>query len=103
LNNLQPPWPLARARTWPLIAPKRDILPSQWAAINLTVPDGPYAGKHFDLELTPYLIEPLDFFCDACPENKAAIRKSAQSGFYAGQQAFAVIREAIRKKGVVAV
>lgn len=55
--------------------------PSAWAKENLIVPDGPYAGEKINLSLTPYLVEPLDFFSDACPDNKAVIRKSAQTGF----------------------
>jgi phage terminase large subunit GpA-like protein len=64
-----------------LFDPGEDISPSQWAAKNLVVPDGPRAGELFSLELTPYLAEPLDFFADACPDNKAVVRKSKQTGF----------------------
>ncbi len=64
-----------------LFDPGEEISPSEWAARNLVVPDGPRAGELFSLELTPYLAEPLDFFCDACPDNKAVVRKSKQTGF----------------------
>jgi phage terminase large subunit GpA-like protein len=61
--------------------PGEAVWPSEWAAQNLVVPDGPRAGQLFSLELTPYLAEPLDFFCDACPDNKDVTRKSKQTGF----------------------
>jgi phage terminase large subunit GpA-like protein len=63
------------------IAPPEPITPTAWAAAHLVVPDGPYAGSLFNPELTPYLREPLDFFCGECPVNKIVIRKSAQTGF----------------------
>lgn len=63
------------------LAPREQISPSAWAAEHLVVPDGPRAGDRIDMALTPYLCEPLDFFADACPDNKAVIRKSAQTGF----------------------
>lgn len=61
--------------------PGEEITPAEWAAQNLVVPDGPRAGELFSLELTPYLVEPLNFFSDACPDNKAVVRKSKQTGF----------------------
>lgn len=64
-----------------MFAPAEEIAPADWAAKNLVVPDGPRAGEKFSLELTPYLAEPLNFFADACPDNKAAVRKSKQTGF----------------------
>jgi phage terminase large subunit GpA-like protein len=64
-----------------LLAPAEPIMPSAWAAKNLIVPDGPYAGQPFKLELTPYLAEPLDFFSSDCPDNKQVVRKSKQTGF----------------------
>lgn len=83
--NIQFPEPTALAiiaRTLAeLFEPGEKITPSEWAAKNLVVPDGPRAGELFNLELTPYLIEPLDFFADACPDNKAVVRKSKQTGF----------------------
>lgn len=62
------------------IRPPELIAPSAWAEANLVVVDGPRAGQKFDLSLTPYLREPLDFFADDCPDNKASIRKSKQCG-----------------------
>lgn len=56
--------------------------PTQWAAKNLVVPDGPYAGELFNPELTPYLVEPLDAFADdTVGVNRIIIKKSAQTGF----------------------
>jgi phage terminase large subunit GpA-like protein len=83
--NIQFPEPSALAiiaRTLAsLFEPGEEISPSRWAAQNLVVPDGPRAGELFNLELTPYLVEPLDFFADACPDNKDVTRKSKQTGF----------------------
>lgn len=62
------------------IEPRPAMPPSVWAAENLVVPDGPHAGEKFNPELTPYLIEPLDFWADDCPENKDVFRKSKQIG-----------------------
>lgn len=64
-----------------MFTPGEDILPADWAAKNLVVPDGPRKGETFDLALTPYLVEPINFFADSCPENKIAVRKSKQTGF----------------------
>jgi len=61
--------------------PGEDITPAEWAAKNLVVPDGPRAGELFSTELAPYLVEPLNFFADACPDNKDVVRKSKQTGF----------------------
>jgi phage terminase large subunit GpA-like protein len=61
--------------------PGEEVTPAEWAAKNLVVPDGPRAGELFNLELTPYLVEPLNFFADACPDNKDVVRKSKQTGF----------------------
>jgi len=73
--------PLITSTLGPIFAPLGKVSPSQWAAENLVVPDGPYAGEKFSLALTPYLIEPLDCFADDSPVNKVVIRKSAQTGF----------------------
>lgn len=83
--NIQFPEPTATAiiadQLAALFDPGDEVTPSQWAAKNLVVPDGPRAGELFNIDLTPYLVEPLDFFADACPDNKAAVRKSKQTGF----------------------
>ena len=63
------------------VRPPPPIAPSAWAAANLVVPDGPQAGRRFDLSLTPYLIEPLDMLGPDSPVNQAAMMKSAQTGF----------------------
>jgi phage terminase large subunit GpA-like protein len=61
--------------------PVPPISPSQWAARNLVVPDGPQSGRRFDLELTAYLVEPLDMLGPDSPVNEVAVMKSAQTGF----------------------
>lgn len=64
-----------------IIAPPARTPPSQWAAENLIVPDGPNAFGKWDLALTPYIREPLDMLASSSPVNVIAIRKSAQTGF----------------------
>jgi len=76
-----------------LLRPAEAITPSKWAAANLIVPDGPRAGEKWDPRLTPYIIEPLDSMGPDAPINKAAIRKSAQTGFTV--MAIAVVGHAI--------
>lgn len=61
--------------------PPTPVLPSVWAQENIYLADGPNKGEKFDLNRTPYLREILDFFADACPDNKASVRKSKQTGF----------------------
>jgi phage terminase large subunit GpA-like protein len=61
--------------------PVTPIAPSAWAAQNLIVPDGPQAGRRFDLSLTPHLAEPLDMLGPDSPVNEIAVMKSAQTGF----------------------
>src|SRR5271157_3468427 len=63
------------------LKPAEALAPSQWAAANLIVPDGPRAGQAFDLSLTPYLAEPLDMLGPDSPANEIAVMKSAQTGF----------------------
>lgn len=81
MKDMQRALPLVAGILASLFAPAQAITPSQWAARNLAVPDGPRAGERFDLAMTPYLAEVLDFFSSECPDNKCAIRKSAQTGF----------------------
>lgn len=63
------------------LAPGEQITPTAWAAKNMKIADGEYAGQMFKADMTPYLTEVLDFFSDDCPDNKAVIRKSKQAGF----------------------
>jgi phage terminase large subunit GpA-like protein len=65
----------------PIIQPPAEITPSQWAAANLIVPDGPHAGEKWDPALTPYIVEPLDQMGPASSVNRQVIRKAAQTGF----------------------
>lgn len=64
-----------------LLQPPESVTPSQWAAANLIVPDGPRANEKWSADLTPYVVEPLDNSGPDSPVNKQAIRKSAQTGF----------------------
>lgn len=63
-----------------IVAPPEPIAPAAWAAANMVLPDGPYKGEKFNPAITPYLVEPLDFFADDCPDNKLTFRKSKQIG-----------------------
>lgn len=63
------------------VTPRASIAPSAWAAENIVIPDGEFKGQLFDLELTPYLREPLDALGPDAPDNEVAVRKSAQSAF----------------------
>lgn len=63
------------------LTPPAPMLPSQWATQNLVVPDGEYAGRNFDLDLTPYLAEPMDYLSADSDVNEVVVRKSAQTGF----------------------
>jgi phage terminase large subunit GpA-like protein len=60
---------------------RRQAMPSRWASENLVVPDGPHAGDPWNLELTPYIKEPLDFLGPDSGVNELAAMKSAQTGF----------------------
>ena len=62
-------------------APPSPITPSQWAVENLIVPDGEFAGSKFDLALTPYLAEPMNYLSADSDINEVVVRKSAQTGF----------------------
>jgi phage terminase large subunit GpA-like protein len=64
-----------------VLAPQEGVLPSEWAAANLVVPDGPRAGTLWDPSLTPYLIEPLDLLAPDSGVNEIAVMKGVQSGF----------------------
>ncbi|WP_316197756.1 phage terminase large subunit family protein [Bradyrhizobium sp. SZCCHNS2002] len=64
-----------------LVAPPRKVLPAEWAAQNLIVPDGPRANEKWDPALTPYVVEPLNNSGPDSAVNKEVIRKSAQTGF----------------------
>jgi phage terminase large subunit GpA-like protein len=72
---------IIRERLDALLRPASAVTPSQWAAANLIVPDGPRANEKWDPRLTPYIVEPLDNMGADAPINKEVIRKSAQTGF----------------------
>jgi phage terminase large subunit GpA-like protein len=72
---------LMGAEAMALISPPKKVLPAEWAAENLIVPDGPRANEKWDATLTPYVVEPLNNSGPDSPVNKEAIRKSAQTGF----------------------
>lgn len=73
--------PLIAATLAAIIDPPVPVKPSEWARNNLVVPDGPHAGDLIDLDLTPYLVEPLDALGPDTGVNKIVVRKSAQTGF----------------------
>ena len=61
--------------------PPPPLTPSEWAAANLIVSDGPRKLGRWDPSLTPYIAEPLDMTSTSRPENEIIIQKSAQCGF----------------------
>jgi len=63
-----------------VLAPRTPTTPVAWAEKHMIAPDGPRKGHPLDFELTPYLIEPLNFFANAAPGNKAVFQKSKQIG-----------------------
>ena len=75
--------PLRERNRWLLaagFAPPEPLVPSQWMAEHLVVPDGPRAGGRWDPLLTPYVAEIVDCLGPDSPNNLVAVRKSAQTG-----------------------
>lgn len=64
-----------------ILAPPPPLAPSAWAREHMVVPDGPRAGEKLDLDLTPYIIEPLDLLGPDSPVNEIAVMKSGQTAF----------------------
>jgi phage terminase large subunit GpA-like protein len=64
-----------------LIQPPQKVLPAQWCAENIVVPDGPHSGEKWSPRVTPYVVEPLNNSGPESPINKQACKKSAQTGF----------------------
>ncbi|PCI51925.1 MAG: terminase [Alphaproteobacteria bacterium] len=62
------------------LAPPEDVDICDWAAENIVVPDGPYAGQMYDVNITPYAREPLECMDPSYPCNRTSIMKSAQTG-----------------------
>ncbi|MBN9021305.1 MAG: phage terminase large subunit family protein, partial [Rhizobiales bacterium] len=63
-----------------VFAPPEPLVPSEWMAEHLIVPDGPRAGGRWDAGLTPYVAEIVDVLGPESPHNMVAVRKSAQTG-----------------------
>ena len=63
------------------IKPSPPIAPSAWAAENVVLPDGEYAGERIDLTRTPHISEPLDLLGPDSPHNEIAVMKSGQTAF----------------------
>ncbi len=64
----------------PVIKSPDDILPSEWAARNLIVPDGQRAGGRWDPKLTPYVPDIIDSLGLHGENNFVAVRKGVQTG-----------------------
>jgi len=62
------------------IAPPPEIDPVAWAADNIVVPDGPYAGQRWDPSLFPPQTEILQVLSPRHPCTRVTVRKSAQTG-----------------------
>lgn len=63
-----------------VITPPQPLVPSQWMADNLFVPDGPRAGGRWDPLLTPYVADIVDALGPDAANTMVAVRKSAQTG-----------------------
>lgn len=63
------------------LRPPPPLTPSEWAAANLIVPDGPPKLGRWDPSITPFIREPLDMISTTRPENELCVMKSAQCGF----------------------
>lgn len=61
--------------------PPEPITPSKWAAENVVLPDGEYAGQKIDLARTPHIVEPLDLLGPDGGVNEIAVMKSGQTAF----------------------
>ncbi|PPD10274.1 MAG: hypothetical protein CTY36_00335 [Methylocystis sp.] len=65
------------------ITPPSSLTPSQWAAKNLVLAEGPRAGELWDPAQAPYICAIIDtVYCG--PHVKGTVRKSAQTGFTQG-------------------
>jgi len=62
------------------LAPDPIIKPAAWAADNLVVADGPYEGRKWSPDLTPYVVEILNNLAVESPYTRISVRKSAQTG-----------------------
>jgi phage terminase large subunit GpA-like protein len=70
------------------LTPPSTVTPSQWAARNLVLVDGPRSGQLWDPVQAPYICAILDgVFCG--PYTKGTVRKSAQVGYTQGLTALA--------------
>jgi phage terminase large subunit GpA-like protein len=72
--------PVIAAALAAVLVPSEPLVPSQWMASHLVVPDGPRAGGRWDPLLTPYVAEIVDVLGPDSPHNLVAVRKSAQTG-----------------------
>jgi phage terminase large subunit GpA-like protein len=64
-----------------VLEPKPPIAPSAWAAENLVLPDGEYAGQKIDFSRTPHIREPMDMLGPDSLVNEVGVMKSVQSAF----------------------
>ena len=62
------------------VRPRPIVSPSEWGEQNFIVPVGPLKGEKFDLQLTPYLREPLDMLRADSPWTEIAVKKSEDPG-----------------------
>ena len=60
--------------------PPAPVLPAKWMQEELVTPDGPRAGQLWDAALTPYVAPIVNAMAPDSPHNRAAVRKSAQTG-----------------------
>jgi len=63
--------------------PGAHLTPSQWAEKHRVISQGPNAGQRWSNEMTPYLVEIMDFFASPWARS-GVVRKSARVGFTEG-------------------
>lgn len=63
-----------------VIRPPVPVRPSEWAAKHLIVPDGPFAGRLWNPQRTPYAIEILDGLDRESGATEIVVRKAEQTG-----------------------
>ena len=65
-----------------VVEPKPPIAPSDWAAENLVLPDGEYAGQKIDFARTPHIREPMDMLGPDSPANEVGVMKIGAIGLH---------------------
>lgn len=80
MTGFQSALPVVAGTLAAIFAPPEPLVPSEWMAAQLMVPDGPRAGGRWDPLLTPYVAEIVDALGPDGSHNLVAVRKSQQVG-----------------------